>query len=77
MLVYLLFKAILLNITYLTFPPILPFFSQTITLMNQSGFPISRALFIKCVGEKDIGKIFAMVGVLAALFPAIGNPTLR
>ena len=37
----------------------------------------ARTLFTFCVEQKDIGKIYAFVGVVAALTPLVSNPAYR
>ncbi len=37
---------------------------------------MARALFTKCVGPKEVGKIFSAVAIVAAIGPVIGDPVI-
>ena len=48
-----------------------------LTVAYYGGWASARTLFTFCVSRKEIGKIYASVGIVAAIIPLASNPAFR
>merc|ERR1712062_316542 len=48
-----------------------------LTVAYYGGWASARTLFTFCVSKKEIGKIYASVGIVAAIVPLASNPAFR
>ena len=50
---------------------------QSLSLMQYGAWASARTLITFCVNSNEVGKIYASVGIIAAIIPLISNPVFR